>query len=1160
MKSALRFLAIGFALGFVFVGAAFAQGTGTISGTVEDEKGAAISGATVTVRHIETNVSRQLQTDGEGRYRFENIPIGSYELTVESTNFAKHVQRGIELLVNQTAAINVNLKPGGPQEVVNVVENASVLNTSNAEVSTRFDSRRLSELPLGPTRNVLGVALSAPGVSQLGGGQTGFAAGISYSSNGGRVRSNNFMIDGQDNNEPGVAGAAQPLNNPDLIQEVRLITNQFLAEYGRNASSVFNAITKSGTNDFHGSVFWFHNSNRLNACSNTDKRASASTGFCNPNATSKARRGAPFRVDNQMGFTIGGPLHLPRFGEGGPSYISGTNRTFFFGSYQRWGDRQLGSGTTLNGAPTEAGRQILQAQAGGLPQVAALLRHLPAAQAPLTPARSAPFTIGGNTFQVPLGSLTGSTAFFFDNHQASFRVYHNFNSNPNFYARYLYSDSDTGGTGQATPPGLTTKNVNRQQTVALGLSNTFSPTLINELRLGYQRFATNTSASDPKSEEIPSLEISEIGLVGFNAAASRTAIGLAVNLPQFRTNNIYQIQDNLSWIRGNHTFKFGTNLIENRVQSFFFPTIRGLLRYATLNAFVNDFAEAANINKPLPGGEAINNYEWRDIHFYGQDEWKIRRNFTLTYGLRYERPGEATLSLLPANQRIIGLAGGDTRFALNPVPKIDKNNFQPRFGFNWNPQTSEDGIMGFLTGGDKLAIRGGYAVTHDYTFINIALNVASSFPFVAAVSLPANVTFAGNASIPNAYTRLPNVSNSGVNPNEFTRTIVGDDFRSPYYQSFNLGFEREMSRNLKFSVGYVGSKGSALFQTIDGNPRRLNVLGATPACVPSFTGPNPDSCRVNRSQAVIRLRANAASSIYHSLQTSLDKRLSKGVSFGVHYTWSSFIDTASEIFNPSSGEVAVSQDSYNRSADRGRSTYDRPHRFTGNFVYELPWYQNQDGFMGRLLGGWQLNGFFTFQSGAPFTVLNGSDPLGALSGINSLVGDAIRPNVYTNLNVSRMTAAELFIIDQQLRAQATAQAQAAFAAAGGAASAPAGPLAVTLPFTLFTAPLARVTRNTTTGVSTLVIDFNGLRPGQRVGGAGRNILRADGINNVDIGIFKNTRIGENQRLQIRAELNNATNTRDFGIPEGRANNVNFLNQWLQSGGNRRIVLGVRYIF
>jgi hypothetical protein len=413
-------------------------------------------------------------------------------------------------------------------------------------------------------------------------------------------------------------------------------------------------------------------------------------------------------------------------------------------------------------------------------------------------------------------------------------------------------------------------------------------------------------------------------------------------------------------------------------------------------------------------------------------------------------------------------------------------------------------MLGFLTGGDKLVFRGGYAITHDYTFINIALNVASSFPFVAAVSLTANTNFAGNLSVPNAFTTLPGVSNSGVNPNTFTRTIVGEDFRSPYYQSFSFEGQREFGRDVVFRLGYVGSKGSALFQTIDGNPRRLETL-APNSCTPTFTGANPDSCRADRTSAVVRLRANAASSIYHSMQASVEKRLSRGFSAGVHYTWSSFIDLASEIFNPSSGEVAVAQDSFNRRADRGRSAYDRPHRLSGNFVYELPWYQEQRGFAGHLLGGWQVNGFFTFQSGAPFTVLNGSDPAGALGGINSLVGDAIRPNVVTNLPLSGMAIPEII-------------------AAGGASL------------------------------------FQRITAAQRVGNAGRNILRADGINNVDFGIFKNTRISENHRIQLRAELNNATNTRDFGIPDGRVSSANFLNQWGTNGGNRRIVLGLRYIF
>ena len=355
-----------------------AQTTGSISGEVKDEKQAVITSATVTVRNVKTNETRTTQTDSDGRYRLSGISVGDYEVSVEATGFAKYVQSGITLVLNQPATIDVTMKAGGVSEVVNIVENASILNTTNAEVGTRFDERRLAELPLATNRNVYNVALSAPGVSQLGPNQVGFAAGINYSANGGRVRSNNFMIDGQDNNDFGVAGAAIPLNNPDVIQEVRLVTNQMTAEFGRNSSSVFNAITKSGSNEYHGSAFWFHNDNHLNACSNLNKNG----GFCNKQATNKANQIAPFRIENQTGFTVGGPLHLPRFGEGGPTYISGHDRTFFFFALQRWWDRRLGQGVTIQGVPTEAGRQILQQQVGSRPQVQALLNFLPPAQSP----------------------------------------------------------------------------------------------------------------------------------------------------------------------------------------------------------------------------------------------------------------------------------------------------------------------------------------------------------------------------------------------------------------------------------------------------------------------------------------------------------------------------------------------------------------------------------------------------------------------------------------------------------------------------------------------------------------------------------------------------------------------------------------------------------
>ena len=1077
-----------------------AQTSGSISGEVKDEKDAVITGATVTVRNTLTNESRTAQTNADGRYQVQALPVGSYEITVESTGFAKYMQSGVTLALNQNAVVDVTMKPGAVQETVNIVENASMLNTSTAEVGTRFDEKRLSELPLATTRSVYNIALSAPGVGQLNSGQSAFAGGTNFSANGGRVRSNNFMIDGQDNNNFGVAGSTIPLNNPDAIQEVRLVTNQFGAEYGRNSSAVFNAITRSGSNQYHGSAFWFHNNNALNACSNVQK--AGVNGFCNPNATDESHRKAPFRIENQLGGTIGGPLHLPRFGEGGPGWLSGTDRTFFFFSVQRWWDRQLGVGQTLNGAPTAAGKAIIEQAAGDLPQVRALLDFLPAATSPLN--QTVRFERNGQTFVVPVGSLTGSQSSTYDDWQVLLRLDHRFSDKHSLNGRYLYQDSGAFGSipgvaaSQITPPGFSSIVPARTQGVNLQFMSVLSPRWINEVRGAYLRSASATNALDPRSALIPSIEVVELGLSGFNAGPTRTAIGLGVNLPQNQVRNTFQIQDNVTYTNGNHAWKFGADIRRNQLHQLFKPTTRGLLEYASLDFLVKDFATRANINKDLPGTAQVLHNDWHDFFFYVQDEWKIRPNFTLTLGLRYENTGQPIQDLVDFNQPVLGAANNDPRFVLTPVPGRDNNNFQPRIGFNWNPQTSSEGVIGWLTGGDKLVLRGGYTRTNDYAYTNIALNIWSSFPFVAAVSSFPTVTapnLAGqNVSvIANAFTVL---QNPPFNPNTVNRTIVDADFHNPVYDSLSLEVQREFTRDLVVRVGYVGTKGTGLFESVDANP---TLVGCTQASAAN------NFCRSIPNQGPTRLRTNSGMSIYHSLQTSLEKRLSAGFSAGVHYTYSSFIDTMSEIFNVSSGEIAVAQDSYNRRADRARSSFDRPHRLSGNFVYELPYFRDQKGFTGHVLGGWQLNSFFTLQSGSPFTPLNGSDPAGALASISSLVGNAIRPNLNTTLNLSSMSVEEIL-------------------QAGGRSL------------------------------------FTPITAAQRVGNAGRNTLRSDGINNIDFGILKNTRIGENQRLQLRADFFNFTNSRDFGIPNSTVTSSNFLNQWGTDGGNRRIVVGLRYVF
>jgi hypothetical protein len=366
----------------------------------------------------------------------------------------------------------------------------------------------------------------------------------------------------------------------------------------------------------------------------------------------------------------------------------------------------------------------------------------------------------------------------------------------------------------------------------------------------------------------------------------------------------------------------------------------------------------------------------------------------------------------------------------------------------------------------------------------------SSFPTIPAIPLGG-----GNAVsvVANAWTTL---QNPPFDPNTVNRTIVDEDFHLPVYDSLSFEFQREFTRDLVFRVGYVGTKGTGLFESVDANPTRVGCLVANAA---------NGFCRSIANQGPTRLRTNSGMSIYHSLQTSLEKRLSRGVSFGLHYTFSTFIDTMSEIFNVSSGEIAVAQNSYNRRADRARSSFDRPHRVAGNFVYELPFFQAQRGFTGHVLGGWQVNSQFSLQSGSPFTPLNGSDPAIALASISSLVGNAIRPNLNTNLDLSGMSVEEIV-------------------RAGGRSL------------------------------------FSTITAAQRVGNAGRNILRSDGINNIDVGIMKNTRIGENQRLQLRADFFNFTNSRDFGIPDSTVTSGNFLNQWGTDGGNRRIIVGIRYVF
>ena len=552
----------------------------------------------------------------------------------------------------------------------------------------------------------------------------------------------------------------------------------------------------------------------------------------------------------------------------------------------------------MNGAPTEAGRQVLQSAAGDLAQITALLRHLPAGTGFV---KNATFTRAGQTYTVPLGSITGSADILRNNDQASVRIDQQVWTALARRPVSLQRELSDGVDSQVTPPGLTTVMPSRyQHATNAWLTSVLTSRTTNEFRVAHQHLGTESNAATPSRQEIPSIQIAELGLAEFNAGPRRTAIGLAANLPQFRFNDTYQVQNTFTYVPGNHAFKFGVDFRHIYVKSFFFPQIRGNLQYPTLQAYVDDNPEGAQINKPLPGGQSLTYYNWNDIFLFAQDEWRIRQDLTLTLGLRYERPGNSIQSLIEDNQAVVDAAGGDPRYLFAPQPKADTNNFQPRVGFNWHPQTSGSGFLGMFTGGDKLVLRGGYARTHDYAFLNIALNIASSFPFVAAIN---------PTDLRGAYSRLPTIQPSG-DPNLFVRTVVAEDFRSPLCEPV----QPRAAARADGGPGHAHRlRWHARTRPVPDDRRQSHAAVLASAGAARRSGARGHPIARERGQLGLSLAAGC-----------VDKRLSGGLSAGAHYTWSKYMDDASEVFNVSAAEIAIAQDSYEH-RERSRGVVIRPH-------------------------------------------------------------------------------------------------------------------------------------------------------------------------------------------------------------------------------------------
>jgi hypothetical protein len=1209
--------------------------TGTLRGTVTDPNGGVVAGATVTVKNQSTGVvSPSAQTNGEGNYSFTNLVPGKYTLTIEQAGFKKKSVVDVDVKLGAVVDMPVPLEIGAPTEQVTVTSTGEELvNRDQAQISAHFETRKIEELPSNGAGGGLDtLALLAPGVvAQRNGGVNTDGAGLSV--NGNRARSNNFQIDGSDNNDLSIGGPSLFVDNQSQVAEYQVITNNFSAQYGRNSGSVVNVVTKQGGNDFHGDLFEYHqNWAHLSSLNNIERAA----GQLKPNQN----------IYNTFGGTVGGPVYLPKFGEGGPSYWKGTDKAFFFFSYQgirnpasftlRGGSLSIYS-TDLNrlnatfpgnavinalstmsgfaatnvgsvGPRTDLGAGTpkafnLGALAAGCPRAIAVGSTAPAGCGTYTtyinPSTNAPFITGGPFDVFNFGSATAPQLFQaafaertiaepFTENEWSTRFTVRPNNKDNIDFRYLkqnqlFANTGAGSNGFTYDVPATSQNLGGTWTrqISSKMVNEFKFTT-QDLNVEFGGTATNYGIFSIPSPANIANTVANISFGTFTGLTRTTTtlatIGGATNIPQGRLVRVYQFADTLSWVRGKHNLVLGAEYkhLVNKVP--FLPSYQGVYTYSTSSALTRILSNAPS-SFSVTAGNPITTYTENDQYYFVQDDFKIRPNITLNLGVRYEYTGQPINQLHDAT---VARESGTPQAIYDPslplsvrtIPYVppDKNNFAPRFGFAYTPKF-EHGFMHKLVGENDTVLRGGFAIAYDPAFYNILLNLQNVAPYSAALSLSTSNALGSTTTSPVPLPGNPiasvvqgNAISSGVlplgklNPLFLTQTTVSPNFRSPYSEQWSFGIQRQVTRSQVFEAMYVGTHGVGLFQNINDNfftgplvnglnfggtfvfPNFKNLLPA--GTVAQVCVDNPATPFVNESicngrlkpQAGITMRANTAQSIYHSLQTRYSGRfLKNSLSLNGSYTYSHTIDNASEIFAFADISSANAQNPFCiNSCERANSNLNRPHAGSLSFIYDIPFYHEQKGFVGHLLGGWQLNGVYVVTSGNPFTPnesTNGSYGLGntyLTSGDRPFIGNPSAP-----ANTAAISAVDVALLYSD---------------------APAG---ITGNDTRF---FSLNTHNQGGGwvpVSLSAVRFIVNAPGAAkifgtpFGDMPRNYLRGPAINQVNSSLFKNVKIGERAQLQLQATAINLLNHPNPGYGTNAAGylpNATLENAGLASGG------------
>lgn len=913
---------------------------GILAGTVTDSAGAVVAGATVKITNTATGTFRETTTTGEGNYRLDAVDPGIYEAQVSSSGFRSLSRSRIIIAAGQASTSDFSLEVGSPGESVNVsAGDTPMLQKQDGARTNTLEQRQIVDLPIGGL-NPVNLVFTLPGV--VAPGQSGgFVQGTEFSINGLRPRANSQLLDGTENNDISIQGQAYQPTLRDGYQEVSVLAADNTAEYGRGGGAVVNVITRSGTNQFHGSLYDVITSSALSSLTSGQK-------------ANEELRTVPVSIDNQFGGSIGGRIIK--------------DKLFFFGTYQE--ERARAGGVTATGVvPTAAGFNQLRAlfPQGASSNLDLFLNAIGDVRGVTNPVQ---VPLGGGRPSVEFGTASVAGSQPFNDHQFLTRFDFTPTSSNIFSARYVYDKSIVNNQFPTIFNGFEVDVPGKTHNLYLGFTHVFSPTLTNEFRFSFGRFeALFTNRSQTAIDFGPT--------IAFGGTTIAT-LGLSGAFPQGRLLNNFQYQDTITKTLGVHTIRAGVDLTRQLTKEFIPFNNRGSLAFSSgggFPAFGNFVDELSGTQGGFAtkffGDPVIYPNRFQQAYFVN-DSWKVKSNLTLNLGLRYENYGT------PSNILPFPTFGGlGVPLTTRVEEKSDNNNFAPRFSFAYSPKFGSGFVKKLFGDEGAMVIRGGYALTYDPLFDNVLLNSAATSPNVFGTT-----TFGIQAGGSRGFTNAGPGSLPTTGTPSLTATVnsISQNLVNPLTQVFNLGIQRQLPGNMILDVAYVGSRTARLFINEQLNPAVDNV-------------------RLDPTRGSILVRTNGGDSNYHSLQTRLERSFHGGLFMRATYTYSKVIDnTNSEVFATSGGD-SVGSDPFSRAVDRSVATFDVPHRGTLAFVYDVPNLKVDSSLLRGILNGYSLSGIYRIQSGAVETPFVGGIDLN-----NDLRAANDRPSV-GNPNAPRSSVA-----------------------------------------------------------------------------------------------------------------------------------------------------------